>query len=638
MSRKAKQKPKSAPKKRASKPSRPFWRAHWVQAAILLLLPFLLYGAALQYGYLLDDKIVLSENSFVQQGLSGLKDIFGNDTFTGFLGEQQALVAGARYRPLSLATFALEYHFLGLSPKFSHFVNVLLYGLTGLLLFRVFSFYFSPKPKRGWYLALPFLTALLFVLHPVHTEVVANIKGRDEILALLFALLAWYCTHKYWQGKGMKWLAAAASAFFLGLLAKENTITFLAVVPLAGYFFTKVKPKQLVVSVLPLIGVTVLYLVMRVAATGHLFSPQANTSLIMNNPFMGASLAERYATITYTLGLYLKLLVFPHPLTHDYYPYHIPILNWGDWRVLLSLLLHIGLAVLAVWGFRQKRIWSWAILFYAATLSIVSNVFFSVGAMMNERFIYMSSVGFCLLLSWLLASKLAVKVSKPLAIAALSLIGLGYAYKTVSRVPAWENEYSLNFAAVQVSQNSARANQYMGYTFYRQAVATEDAQQKRALLDKATPYVDKALSIIPSYQDAIKTKAGLLAGYYQMDGQLQVLLDGFASLLQHNHVNFIDQYMEYLNPRADQAQLLDFYHRVGFELFAEQQQQYELAEKYINYGLSLDPNNQLLLEDRVGVLYLKGDRQRAVQEAQRALGVHPNSARLAEYLRLAGGQ
>ena len=639
MARKAARKEKVVHQKKSQKPKRPFWRGpHLVQAAIIAVIPFLLYGAALQFGYVLDDKIVLSENQFVKQGLAGLEGVFMNDSFTGFLGEQQALVAGARYRPLSIATFALEYQWLGFAPGFSHFVNILLYSITGLLLFRIFSFYFPAKPKRGWYVAVPFVAALLFLLHPVHTEVVANIKGRDELLALLLSLSAWYAAHQYWQGRGSKWLGLSGLSFFLGLLAKENTITFLAVIPLSAFFFTKVRNRRILLSLLPLLLATVFYLLLRVSATGYFFSPQANTSLIMNNPFIGTTLAERYATITYTLGLYLKLLLFPHPLTHDYYPYHIPILNWGDWRVLVSLLLYVGLGVLAVLGFRQKRVWSWAIWYYAATLSIVSNVLFSVGTMMNERFLYMPSVGFCFLLAWMGGGKWSAKIPKPLVLGLLAIVGLGYGYKTIERVPAWENENTLNRAAVQVSKNSARANQYMGYALYRQALATNDPQQKQALLEEATPYIDKSLSIVPTYRDAIKTKAGIQAAYYQMDGQLPPLLNEFARLLRYNHVGFIDQYMEYLNRRANPGQLLVFYHSIGFELFAKEQQQYLLAEKYIGYGLSVAPNDQTLVEDQVGILYLKGDLRGALQEGQRALLRYPDSERLSKYIQLSEGQ
>src|SRR5439155_10140020 len=120
----------------------------------------------------------------------------------------------------------------------------------------------------------------------------------------------------------------------------------------------------------------------------------------------GISFSERTATIFYTLLLYLKLLIFPHPLTHDYYPYHIPIMNWTNWAPLLSLFIYATLIVIALKGWKKKSMWSYAILFYLMALSIVSNFFISVGTFMNERFMYHASLTFCVVVAWILVKKL----------------------------------------------------------------------------------------------------------------------------------------------------------------------------------------------------------------------------------------
>src|SRR5678816_2407002 len=104
----------------------------------------------------------------------------------------------------------------------------------------------------------------------------------------------------------------------------------------------------------------------------------------MNNPFYGMSFGEKMATVFYTLLLYLKLLVYPHPLTHDYYPYHIHMMHWTDWAPILSLLLHSVFIVVMVKGWKKKTTWSYSIAFYLVTLSIVSNLVISVGTFMNE--------------------------------------------------------------------------------------------------------------------------------------------------------------------------------------------------------------------------------------------------------------
>jgi hypothetical protein len=134
-----------------------FWRKNSCPALVLFLLGLLLYGYTVTFDYVLDDKIVLSENSFVKKGVVGVWDILTTDSFEGYFGRQQDLVAGGRYRPLSLVTFAIEYQFFGLRPSVSHFFNVLLYALTGLLLFRVLCLLFSEREDSPWFLRLPFV-------------------------------------------------------------------------------------------------------------------------------------------------------------------------------------------------------------------------------------------------------------------------------------------------------------------------------------------------------------------------------------------------------------------------------------------------------------------------------------------------
>jgi tetratricopeptide (TPR) repeat protein len=594
----------------------------------------LLYAATFQFGFVLDDTLAFSENNFVRAGLAGLGDIFTTEHFTGYLRQQQDLVAGARYRPLSLATFALEHAAYGLKPGISHFWNVVLYGLTGLLIFRLF-YLFQPG-QQPWYRAFPFLLALLFLLHPIHTEVVANIKGRDEILVLLLSLATLFFSWRYAVKGSWVNLLASGTLFWLALLAKENAITFLAVIPLTLFLFSKASWSRIGWALVPLVLALGLYLAMRIHAIGYLIKTDLVVSGIMNDPFLGLGWQEKYATIASTLGKYVQLLVFPHPLTHDYYPYQIPVIGWGHWRAWGSLLLYLGLFTLAVRSFRKGSMVSWSILYYLLTLSIVSNIVISLGAPMNERFVYVSSLGACALLVYFFTEGIpALQASSPrwrtAGLALLGLMALGFAFKTVTRVPAWENAMTLNRAAIAVSTNSARANSYMAYSLYQRGLQEQGAQQM-ATFQEALPYVNRALEIYPAYKDAITCKGGIIAGIYQQTGDLPALLDGFYELLSANHVSFIDQYLEYLNGRVDQQQLADFYHRSGYELMALQQQQYPLAIQYLNYGLQVSPGNLTLLEDLAETHYLSGNTQQARQITRQILQQVPTATRSQQLL------
>jgi hypothetical protein len=243
-------------------------------------------------------------------------------------------------------------------------------------------------------------------MHPLHSECVANIKGRDEILALLGCLGAVYATLKYFDSNRIGWLFLSSFCLLLGMLSKENALTFLFVVPLTVWAFTSVPLSRIGAATIPLFIAVVIFVLVRFNALGFMLDHGKAVTDLMNDPFLDMNLGQKLATIFLTLGWYIKLLFVPYPLTHDYYPYHVPKVGWTDWRAIASLVLYLGMGVWAVLNIGKKRVMAYSILCWIATLSIVSNIFVSVGSFMNERFAYMPSIAFCLAFGWFFAYKL----------------------------------------------------------------------------------------------------------------------------------------------------------------------------------------------------------------------------------------
>src|ERR1035437_2365749 len=188
---------------------------------VIIAFTFIVYGNSILNDYALDDIVVVSQNDFVHKGFGGIKDIMTTDMFVGFDKKENGLVAGGRYRPLSLITLAIEYQFLGLSPHFSHFMNVLLFAFCGIGVFifiRKLLNRFSPL-KYLENSAIPLIAAILYIAHPIHTEAVANIKSRDEILSLLFCLFSTISFLNFIDdGRKIKHLIMGFVLFFLALL------------------------------------------------------------------------------------------------------------------------------------------------------------------------------------------------------------------------------------------------------------------------------------------------------------------------------------------------------------------------------------------------------------------------------------
>jgi protein O-mannosyl-transferase len=552
------------------------WSKHRLPLLVVGILAFGLYASSLRFGYVLDDAMVIEKNQFVQKGFSGIGDIFRFESFRGYFGEQKQLLEGDRYRPFSLATFAIEIGLFGKGNTFlGHFINLLLYALTALLLYRVLLFMFPNEEemtgelqtsnfKLQTFLSIPFLATALFIVHPLHVEVVANIKGRDEILALMGELSTLYFTFKYFNDNKSKYLIGSFVAILIAMLSKESAITFLAIVPLTAHFFTKATTGEKIKITVPIIAATFVYLIMRVNAIGYLLDSKDLTDL-MNNPFYGMTMSDRLATISYTLLLYLKLHIFPHPLTHDYYPFQIPRLTWSDWRALLGLGLHIGLVAVILRGWKNRTIWSYASAFYLITLSIVSNVFVSVGTFMNERFVYHASIAFCIAVAYFLTRKF---IPKAAAIAIATLMIIAFSIKTIIRVPDWKNGTTLNTSAMIYSPNSARANCFYGVSLWEEKYMKlpKDAtnEQRIALLNEMKPYFDKSLRIVPNYGSALKMWVGMAAEYHKIDGNLDNLLAAFEQMNRSLvYEPFILQYLDYVNgrvlTRVDGEKLLRFY-------------------------------------------------------------------------------
>lgn len=605
------------PKKAIPLPTTFHWKKEILPMLLLLALGIALYAYSVTFEYVLDDQIVLTNNSYTKKGIAGIKDLLTTESMSGRFGGQQDLIVGARYRPLSIVTFALEYEFFGLNTFVSHLINVLLYGFLGVVLYRVLCELFPNRAK--WYWSIPFIASILFVVHPIHTEVVANVKGRDEMMTLLGALGALYYSIRYNDRGHFIYLLLSGIVFFLALLSKENALTFLAIIPLSLYFFKETSIKKMAITLLPLVVAAVAYLVIRYQVIGYFLSPNGREITdIMNNPFYGLSASEKMATVFYTLGLYIKLLFFPHPLTHDYYPYQIPILNWGDMRAILPLVAHIGLGILAIWGLRKKSILSYGILFYLATLSIVSNVPFTVGTFMNERFIFIPSIGFCLIIAWVLKDKIPqwLPKFKGNTVVSMGLLGIlltGFSWKTLDRVPDWKNRLTLNISGATASPNSARANCFLGTAIFEEEYRKEkNRTRQKELIKEVAYFIDRALQIHPTYGSALTMHSGVVAEEYKFDRDLDQLLAEFYSILQRkSHLPFVDQYTEYLIGSVDDQKLADFCYKIGYQHFNQVRRDYSKAIQYLNYGLQAQPNNAKLLNGMAQTYQSMGDIQKA---------------------------
>ena len=464
---------------------------------IIGILALFIYVNTVQNEFALDDAIVFSQNNFTKKGFSGINDIFSHDTFEGFFGKRgSSLIQGGRYRPLSLVTFAVEYEFWGLRPELSHFINALLFAMTCLLIFKLLH-QINTNETDLW----PFWAVLLYAVHPIHAEAVANIKGRDEIMAMLFSVLTLILLVRYIQSEKMIHLLLAGSSYFLALLSKENSITFIAILPLTYWLFFKPTGKNYGLALTALLVPALLFLAMR-----HQFSPTGilnESKEILNNPFARANFSQRYGTVIAAFLYYLWLLFVPLHLTHDYYFNQIPYSELLSTRPILAAITVIGLVVIVFKTYRNRPLIAYGIGYFLLTYSVVSNLLFSVGIIINERFLFMPSLGFCILLGYGFDHLILHNdKTKKLGLIFLALVTIAFSARTIARNADWKDNLTLLRHDVTVSENSSKANTTFGGLLMEDLDKRKDTLGSRQIQLLALTHLQKALKIYPENGDA----------------------------------------------------------------------------------------------------------------------------------------
>lgn len=480
---------------------------------LLFCLSFIVFGNSIFNGYALDDEFYTAgSNSLTQKGLKGIPEIFKTRTFFNNDG------TGYSYRPVTLSTFAIEIHLFGEKARTSHFFNVLIYAFTLVLLFGLLRKWFV---KQGdWF---SFFICLIFLVHPLHTEVVSNIKCRDELLVFFFGVLMLRFIWRHIETKEWWTIAVSTLCFCLAMLSKTTVLPLIVLAPLAVWYFTDKKWWSGIIYVLPIIVVVVF---IKVVVMSRL--PEMSRTLQgFENPIREMDASQLTATASYVLGRYLWLHFIPYPLIFYYGLKEVPICSWGDVTVILSFVTYLAIAVWTWFEFRKKSVAGFGLLFYLGNILLFSNLFGAAPGIMAERFTYMASLGFAIVLiemvfrfakivpenfEWKSASSNKVKWIV-VSIAAL------FSLRSIGRNETWEDKETLYRNDVELAPESAKINMLLGSLLSSQAAqinyesqqmaaqgmqreAQSRKQEAYALFLEAREYYRKATEVFPEYYTA----------------------------------------------------------------------------------------------------------------------------------------
>lgn len=462
-------------------------RRHWVLPLLIGAAAALLYANTIGHQYALDDRVVTTENAHVQRGWGGLGAILTTGYAHGFNQRNEG------YRPVALVTFAVETQFFGNNPRVHHAGNVLWFSVAVVLVFLLLRAHVADQ-------FAVLATVLLFLAHPINTEVVANIKSRDAILCLVWMMATLLLLGRYARTRQARWLAGAAGTAFLAMLAKETGLTLVVLAPVVGYGLFRLPAGTSVRLAVPCLVAALVYGGARQAVLGGFGGSDDIT--IFNNALVAAPAhAQWYATATLILGKYLALLVWPARLSYDYSFNQIPIVTWGHPLVLLSLALYAAALVAGVIGLVRRQAVAVGIWLLLVPLSLTANLIVPVAATMAERFLFPSSLGFCLVVGVTWARCAAGPVARRVAAGALVVLVAAAAARTVIRNRDWHDNATLFAAAARVSPDSFRVHGALGFTYQTEAVREPDPARRAALFARAIASYRRSLAILDRHPE-----------------------------------------------------------------------------------------------------------------------------------------
>ncbi|MCL5022890.1 MAG: tetratricopeptide repeat protein [Nitrospirae bacterium] len=498
------------------------------RAAVLLpvitvaLISFAVYFNTLSNGFVYDDHPQVVENPWIRD-TGNIFRIFTSNVWS--FVEQSAV--SNYYRPLMHTIYIVNYNLFGLRPWGFHLVNMLFHAANSVMVFLITATLMGKESKQytvgskqheeigkeyaagskqfsayclvpgAYFLSAPFLAALLFATHPIHTEAVTWIAAVPELSFTFFYLLSLYFYMKYREGSKGAYLLSVLS-FALAAFCKEPALTLPVILIAYDYGFRKEGDRLFdrLKAYIPYIAVSAAYLAMRVYALGG-FAPQ--------KPHVSLSAYGYFINVFPLFAEYLEKLILPINLN----AFHVlhPISSLLEAKGILSAAVTAAFVASSFFSKNRNNT-----VFFGSLLIVIpllpalyipalgENVF-------AERYLYLPSAGFIILgacgLAWAKARR--PKLSTALSVAALLVIGL-YSAGTISRNSVWKDNYTLFTDTIEKTPDANMIHYNLGNYYAKEGRLAEAAKEYQI-----------AISLNPNYDRSHNNLGNIYKAYGRID-------------------------------------------------------------------------------------------------------------------------
>jgi len=527
----------------------------------LLVITFIVMSPSLKGKFLnWDDDVNITRNENVKQ-LSGenIKKIFTQPVI-------------GNYNPLTILTFAFEYHFFGENPFYYHLNNLILHLINA---FFVFWLMMLLRLRREWAL----FAALMFAIHPMRVESVAWITERKDVLYAMFYLASVISYIYHLKLKKKRFLVLTILFFLLSLLSKIQAVTLPLTLLLVDYILDRPLKFRLILEKIPYF---VLSLV--VGLVGIYFLRQQKSLDTIDYTIL-----ERLLMGAYALCIYLVKSVFPYTLS-AIYPFPEP----GKFGIIyyVAPFILIGLAVLVYFATRRDKIVLFGTLFFLVNIVFMLQVVSAGQGFLADRFSYIPYIGLVYIYAYG-ASWLAEKRKKVLPlIVCFAVVVVGYyAVSSWKRTSVWKDTITLMSDVIEKSKASV-AYLNRGYEY-----------RLKKDFEKAIADYSKAISLKPDFAKAYHNRG---TAYFYTDR------DSLAILDFNKAISFDPNYAETWGNRGSAKA------RSG---------QYEAALEDFNKAIKLDPAFPDNYSNRGLTYEMLGNYEAAITDYYQYLKIKPDDAK-----------
>jgi len=450
---------------------------------LLIAVAFAAYANTLSNGFVYDDEYQVLKNPWIQD-FRFLPAVFTSEVW-GFRGESLSNY----YRPLLHVVYMTAYRLFGYEAWGYHAVNLLLHGAVTVLVYLLLLIILTRQHAR-YAVAASLSAALIFAVHPIHTEVVAPVMSVTDLLVSLFCVSALYF-HIRFLDRPWQYTLAPATLFGLALLSKEIAVTLPVILLVYDVVFEKntLSPRRLAVRYAPYLFVAIVYLMIRNSVLG-MFVP------LDRHPDL--STAQAILNIMPLAVQYGFKLLIPINL-NAMYEFH-PVRSIAETGALVSTGIIAAGVVLLFIAARKSRITAFGL---ALILIPLLPAFYirAIPYPFAERYLYLPSVGFSLMIAGLVSQYAQQPKAAKAMTAILLLIFCMYAAGTIQRNKIWKDNYTLWSDTVQKSPNNAIVRSNLGDALKNRGRIREAIEQI-TLATKLDPHTEFFRNLGNAYYDA----------------------------------------------------------------------------------------------------------------------------------------